>query len=371
METKTIFTIPADFKVDSIAKFSELNKKADVKLGETYGSIKSYEIGTGRKYSLLPDVNKQQLKEYVKFCKENNIDFNYTLNLSCAGNKEFTKEGVNELTKGIDELVSMGINNFTIALPGLIELFNEKYPNVDVTLSVITGVDSIGKMKEFCKYKNIKVIYLHERIYRRMDLMKKLIEIAHKNGKKVGMIINSFCLADCMYRQYHYDLAAHSTDQTIYLIPDYYRAKCALAKITDKRTALMCPWVRPEDMQRYIDIGIDKFKVTGREMLKGGDMFKVFEVYNSRTYDGNLVDLFMCFDDCVHANVIKIKNDKNLADYLDDVYTGKNVCNVNGCIDCMKCKKALDSIEFDKEQQKKWKGIFEKQISNFRKELNN
>lgn len=369
METKTIFTIPADFKVDSARKFVNLNKSVGVKLGEVYGSIKSYEIGSGRKFSLIPDIEEEQLKEYVEYCNNSGIKFNYALNLSCASNREFTEEGINKFSTDISRLVDIGINNFTIALPGLIELFNEKFPDVDVTLSVIAGVDSISKMKEFCNYRNVKMIYIHERVYRNISLMKKLIDIAHKNGKKVGIIINSFCLADCMFRQYHYDLAAHSTDNRQYLIPDYYRAKCALAKITDKRTVLMSPWVRPENMQMYIDMGIDKFKVTGREMLAGGDMVKVFETYNARKYDGNLVDLFMCFDDCVQANVIRIKNDKNLSDYLHNVYEGENVCNINGCIDCMKCEKALESIEFNKEQQKKWIGIFEEQIESYRKKL--
>lgn len=365
----SIFTIPADFKTESIDKFVELNKTASVKLEEVYGSIKTYEIGSGRKYSLIPDVNENQLKKYVEHCNKNNINFNYSLNLSCASNMEFTEVGIKKFNIEISKLVSMGINNFTVALPGLIELFNEIFPKVDVTLSVISGVDSIGKMETFCKYSNVKYIYIQEKVYRQIDTLKKLIEIAHKNNKKVGIIINSFCLAECMYRQFHYDLAAHSTNNKSYVIPDYYRAKCALAKITNKKNVLTAPWIRPEDMQMYIDLGIDKFKVTGREMLAGGNMFKVFETYNSKTYKGNLVDLFMCFDKCLHSDVIRINNDKNLENYLKDVFSGQNDCNKIGCTNCMKCEKALDSIEFDTIEQKKWITIFENQFKEYRNTL--
>lgn len=369
MKTETFFTIPADFKTETIKEFAELNKTADVKLGEVYGSIKTYEIGSGRKFSLIPDVKEKELSEYVKCCIDNGIRFNYTLNLSCANNDEFTKEGIEKFLGEIRKLISMGINDFTITLPGLIELFQENFPDVNITFSVISGIDSTGKMEEFCKFNNVKSLYINERAYRQIDMMKKLINVAHKNNKKVGMIINSFCLVDCMYRQQHYDLAAHSTNNREYLIPDYYRAKCALKKITDKKSVLMSPWIRPDDMQRYIDMGVDKFKVTGREMLAGGDMIKVFKIYNSKHYKGNLVDLFMCFDKCLHSDVITINNDENLDNYLKDVYEGKNECSRFGCVNCLKCENALKSIQYNEKEQKKWIDIFEEQMKNYKKNI--
>lgn len=367
---ESIFTVPADFKKETVSKFLKLNNNFDVKVTEFYGSIKSSKIGSGRKYFELPEINENELRDYIAFCKENNIKFNYTLNLSCANNKEFTEEGRTELIAEIRKLVDLGITDFTIALPSLIELFNQEFPNIDITLSIITGIDSLSKMETFCQYENIKNIYIHERVYRQIELMKNLIELGHKYNKKIGMIVNSFCLSDCPYRQYHYNFGAHATYGSSYIIPEYYGSKCALMKINDKRNVLNSPWVRPEDLKKYMEIGIDRFKISGREMhADNADMFKMVETYNNFKFDGNLAELFMCFTKCAYSEVFNIKNDENLNNYLEEVFSGENKCNINGCNNCMKCKDALKSIEINKNGKAKWSKIFEDRIKKFKEKV--
>lgn len=367
MERETIFTIPADFKIESVKKVLSLNENLNIKATEFYGSIKSSKIGSGRKFFELPDVSEEELHQYVEFCNANNMKFNYTLNLSCFDNKEFTEEGKTELINELRKLVSLGITNFTVALPSIVDILEKEFPEVDVTLSIICGVDSLSKMKHFCSYKNIKNIYIHEKVYRQMSLMKELTDIAHKFNKKVGVIVNSFCLSDCPFRAYHYNFGAHATMGSSYIIPEYYGSKCALMKIGDKRNVLNAPWIRPDDIQRYIDIGIDRFKISGREMhSNNADMFKVLETYNSKKFEGNLAELFMCFTKCAYSEIFNIKNDKNLNAYLTEVFDGKISCNVLGCNDCMKCKDALNSISINAEGKEKWEAIFNERISKYK-----
>lgn len=363
----SIFTVASDFKKETIQSFINLNSKVEIPVTEFYGSIKSSKIGSGRKFFELPDVTKDELKKYIDYCKENNIKFNYTLNLSCADNKEFTKEGREELIKEIRDLVELGITDFTIALPSLIEIFSSEFPNVDITLSVITGVDSVSKMETFCQYENIKNIYIHERVYRQINLMKKLIDIAHSYNKKVGIIVNSFCLSDCPYRQYHYNFGAHATIGSEYIIPEYYGSKCALMKVEDKRNVLNAPWIRPEDISMYIKLGIDRFKISGREMhSNNANMLKVVETYNSYKFDGNLAELFMCFTKCAYSEIFYIRNDEKLSQYLQTIFRGESICNINGCTNCMKCKEALNSIQINKENKEKWTEVFKERIKKFK-----
>ncbi|NCB48391.1 MAG: hypothetical protein EOM55_02020 [Clostridia bacterium] len=362
-----IFTIPADFKIESIKKILVLNKNCKYKVKESYGSLRNSEIGSGRKYFELPDVSYDDLKTYVQECNKNDIDFNYTLNLSCYDNNEFTEHGKEKLLSYIKKLVDCGIRHFTIAMPSLIELLMNHFPEVKVTLSVITGIDSLSKIERFVKFKNIKNIYLHEKIYRNLFLVKKITDIAHKNDVKVGVIVNSFCLSDCPFRNYHYNFGAHATNGSSYIIPEYYGSLCALMKIADKRNVLNAPWIRPNDLEKYVKCGVDRFKISGREMhTNGADIPKVVEIYNRGEFSENLAELFMCFTKCPYSEIFNIKNDENLNNYLEDVFAGRNKCNLFGCTNCMKCKNALSSIEINEVNKEKWSKIFNDRITKFK-----
>lgn len=63
------FTIPADFKKETILKYAEINKKNDqVKIIETYGQMTETELqNSGRVTEVLPDVSKAMFQEYVAY----------------------------------------------------------------------------------------------------------------------------------------------------------------------------------------------------------------------------------------------------------------------------------------------------------------
>ncbi len=366
MKEKYIYMIPADFKCESVDKFLEINKTADIKVKEFYGSIKTSKIGSGRKHFELPDVSMNDFKKYVKHINDSGFNFNYVLNLSCVSNKEFTELGQKEIIDEIRPIVDAGVTDFTIALPSLIDVISKEFPNIRITLSIICGVDSLSKMKLYCQYKSISNIYIHEKVYRQPELLKSMIDIAHKYKKKVGVIINSFCLSECPFRAYHYNFGAHATYGEEYIIPEYYGSMCALMKINDKRNVLNAPWIRPNDMKFYMNLGVDRFKISGREMFSNkADMHKMVEVYNSYNYKGNLAYLFMCFTDCAYSEIFNIDNDESLDKYLKDVLNGNLTCNVNGCNDCMKCSQALKSIKISASGKEKWQKVFNDRINKF------
>jgi len=93
------YTVAADFKKETISGYADLNAKyKDSKVIETYGQAT---IGSvcegGRVYADIPAISLQDLKEYIEYSNAKGIGFNYSLNGSCMGNKEFTEEGVREI----------------------------------------------------------------------------------------------------------------------------------------------------------------------------------------------------------------------------------------------------------------------------------
>lgn len=371
MNNNFVFMIPADFKVESVEKFATLNSNYKIPVAEFYGSLKTSKYGSGRKFFELPETTMNDFKNYVKAINAHGMSFNYVLNLSCNSNHEFTNNGKMDFVVEVQKLVDAGVDHFTIALPSLIDIFDTYFPDVKITLSIICGVDSLSKMKCYCNFKNIDNIYIHEGVYRQPKLMQNLVDIAHKHNKKVGIIVNSFCLSECPFRSYHYNFGAHATFGESYIIPEYYGSMCALMKIHDKRNVLNAPWVRPEDMMFYMKMGIDRYKISGREMFSNNaNMFKVVDIYNSFEFKGNLAELFMCFTKCAYSEIFNISNDERLDKYLRDIQLGNIECNVNGCNDCMKCSNALQSITINEKSKIKWEKIFKDRINKYKEKTN-
>ena len=112
------FNVPADFRSETIDKYEELNEKyTESKVIETYGqvTIDNY-IGSGRAYDLLPQVDLEALEKYIAYSRERGIGFNYTLNSTCMGNMEFTREGILKIIRFLDELHRVGVRSLTVAL---------------------------------------------------------------------------------------------------------------------------------------------------------------------------------------------------------------------------------------------------------------
>lgn len=362
-----IFTVPSDFNKESLKKFIEMNKQLCVKAIEFYGSIRSSKIGSGRKFIELEDVHIEQLKDYVEYCNNNNIKFNYTLNVSCNSDNEFTFEGKRDLIAEISKLINIGIRDFTVVLPSVISIFQDKFPEVDITLSIIAGVDSISKMQYYCQLDNIKNIYIHEKIYRQPQLMKELIKIAHKNNKKVGVIVNSICLSDCPFRDFHYNYVSHALQDKNCIIPEYYGTLCALEKIKDRRNVLSASWIRPDDLKFYIDLGVDRFKISGREMFaNNADMHKVVKIYNEGKFKGNLLELFMCFTKCPYSEMFEINNNKIIDRYIKSILNESIKCHENGCNNCNNCKEAIKEVKINEKNKEKWMKVYRERLEKFK-----
>lgn len=341
-----VFTIPSDFNKNTIYNIIESNKSLNIPIVEVYGSLSDSVFNSGRRYDILPQVSSKDFIEYIKYCNKNKIEFNYTFNFTGLKTQEFTTTGRDKIIKEIDYLYEMGVRNFTVANPAVIDILNEYKKDISITVSIISGVDSLDKLNYYCQISKVKFIYIHERVYRNLELLKKLVEIAHKFNKKVGIIVNSVCLSECPFRSFHYEYCSYKKKELNDCINEYYCLKCKIEKFRDKRKILTLPWIRPEDLNIYIKIGIDKFKISGREIAnKNANFLKMVNVYNTKNYVGNLMLLFKGFKTGFYSNNIVIDNNKNLDDYFNKVFSSELSCSKYGCDNCMKCKNALNSIK--------------------------
>lgn len=326
------FSLPADFKHETINKYDELNQMYEhSKVTETYGQITvGNDFCSGRADGSLPEVDFIKLRQYVKHSKEKNIQFNYTLNSSYMHNIEFTKRGVSKLKDFLYQLYDCGISDLTITLPTMIELVKSLDIDFNVTASVICQIDSANKA---LFYKNFGAdrIVVSESINRNFRALKDIRSVF---GDEIKIIINSICFNECTYRSYHYNQIAGASKMPADTFGmDYYTHRCAMRLCNDLSNFMRLCWIRPEDLHHYDQIGIHFYKLHGRELVLRGNPIRTVESYFREHYDGNLMELLDLFSERYKFKFY-IEN-RELDGYIDK-FVQSDFCTHN-CSRCHYC----------------------------------
>lgn len=340
------FSVPADFSKASIDRYDELNRRyKDSRISETYGNLtRGNRFGCGRSISELPEVDFLELQDFIKYSRQKNIEFDYTLNTSHMMNREFTREGVRELKEFLRDLYEAGVRRITATLPSLIDVIRSSGYDFEIKASAICSIDNANKALAF-KKMGVGKIVTKELINRDFHMLRRIRKVF---GEKVEIIVNTPCHMDCNYRMSHYN--QQSSDSIISTNPtsfNYYEHKCMLRRYGDLGNWLKICWVRPEDLKYYMDIGINYFKLQGRQAIKkGGDVLKVAEYYFKEDFDGDLVDLINMF---ASLNSFKLHVDnKKLQGFIKPFVEKDHFC-IRDCTECDYCdafaKKCVDLTE--------------------------
>jgi collagenase-like PrtC family protease len=362
------FSIPADFQLSTVDQLSEQNKKWDYPVGEVYGSLVPSLFGSGRSSSLLNRIGYHELSKYVESCKSKGIEFNYTLNFSCDSNLEFTRAGKNKVIKYLKKLDSLGVHRFTTVLPSMMDLISTHLPESKLSVSVIADVDSPTRLREFISAKSVDKIMLPEFMNRKVAQLERLISTGKSLGIKFGTIVNSTCLIDCPFRNFHYIFGSHNTAGKVTEPIDYWCTRCNLLKLNNPVEVLKMGWIRPEDFQFYVNLGIDVFKIAGREKRKA-DFVRVVDGYNKGSFDGNLWAFLKCFSDALNpADEMFIMENANLGQFTKRFFEAKAFCTTKNCDACNYCQSnasLVQVVNYDK-----WTSLLQAEISTFKNETN-
>ncbi|MCP4151382.1 MAG: hypothetical protein GY757_26800 [bacterium] len=336
------FSVPADLKKETIRKYDKLNKEyADSAVYETYGNITvGNTIESGRPASLLPKIDIEQLTGYIAYSRERNIAFNYTINGSTMQNKEFTPEGIREIKAFLTRLHEVGVRYLTINLPSLMELVSSMELDFTVLASTNCQITNANKAL-FFKKMGAKKIVTSEAITRDF---KALREIRESFGDQIKILVNSICFRDCPSHTFHNIQTSCDSVRTLSdASVNYYSHRCLLRRHEEIGNLLKMSWIRPEDIKYYQAIGINYFKIQGRQFIRNGDPVRLVETYFKETYDGDLMDLLLLFENTTSFRV-HIDN-KKLDGYIKPFYEKDNFCKFN-CEKCRYCdtfaRKAID-----------------------------
>lgn len=334
------FCIGAKFENQFLEKLALINKEyenTESKIVEIFGSLTNPTMGSGRHPWYIPSFSANKLREYINRVHSQELKFNYLLNTSCLGNIEYTKEGKKNIINFLDCLVECGIDRVTIAIPFLFEIVKKGCPNLKITVSVISDVDSVEKAK-FYQDLGADRITLSYSINRDFNLLKKIRE---KVSCDLELILNDICVLNCPVRNYHYNFVCHITSKYNPDSGEPFMERCVLRKLQDLSLIIKSPFIRPEDVDEYSGIGINYFKIIGRE-TEINCLLSLAKIYLNSDFKGNLTHLVTFDAFHIDKEFLYIEN-KDLDGFIEYFKNKKNDCR-DGCDSCRYCEEIAKKV---------------------------
>lgn len=291
---KVIVPHPGHFP--ALKEIIETKEAAGLKnVSEVYMAGSPEVVGSGR--AMLHGAVIEEIKEQTAYAHQHDIKMNIVINASCLGGYHLTFEGYKVFEWYFGELNKADIDGITVAEPYLIELLKE-FP-VETVVSCVAHVDS-PQRAEFFEDLGADTITVDTNINRDFQTLEAILRAVNCD---IRILVNEACLYKCPFRYSHFNLFSHITtprssflnarNQPLNTFGDYYFDKCISIRMRQPSEIIRSPWIRPEDMKEYEEIGIEKFKIAGRANTVNW-IINCMTAYSQRSFKGNLLELLDC-----------------------------------------------------------------------------
>ncbi len=267
-----------------------IEQNSDLKkvLHDFYGTNDLTFTGSGRPFFLLPKKKESEMETYINKVHEMNLKFTWLWNGECLGYYKFNSEQQKQALKELDWLDDLGVEYLTVTDPYLAEFAKNYHPRIKLKASVIAEVNSLSRALEWQDIIGPEgVLTLSVMLNRNFPLLK---EIRESIKCDIEILVSDCCLNECPFRFFHYTECSHAS-QTHDVLEGYYNdwstIACQNQKAFNSEQVLMCKWIQPADLDKFLEIGIDYFKISGRR-YDTDRVFKSFKAYAQKRYDGDL-----------------------------------------------------------------------------------
>lgn len=317
--------VPAVFDV------AFLDALAGLPVARLYGSLP--DDPSLRPSGSLPGTSGPALAEWIGAARRRGLPFWYALNVACLGNREFTAEGQRWLVERLGFLSECGVAGVVLGNPYLVGFTRRRFPDLDVAVSTAVGVDTVDKAR-FFEDMGVELLCLPEYVNRDFRLLEDL-----RRGVRcrIALLVNVGCLARCPVRGHHVCVVSHNGEShALGTWVDYPLLVCTREKVRDPVQLLRSPWIRPEDLRLYEELGYDEFKLAGREMEPEW-IEQTVRAFAARRWDGDLNDLVLGLDHLEPFGRLPVRIPNRALDGFAEMFRRKHDCRL-GCRECHHCE---------------------------------
>ena len=254
-----------------------------------YGQIWNDPLGGGRMALFLPRVDRDQAATYIREARKKGLEFNYLVNATCFDNLEFTRKGYAQIMEQLEWISSTGADMVTISLPFLVQIVKTRFPDLKVAVSSFARIQN-AHFARYWEDLGVDKIILPEilgRDFKTLRLIRKSVDC------ELELIANHLCLYHCPIDLHHRNMVSHGSQgghPCGGFAADYCKLSCQRMKLINPAEIIKSRWIRPEDVGRYEDMGIDYLKIIER-FRRTESLTHIFEAYENRKYSDNLAKL--------------------------------------------------------------------------------
>ena len=274
-----------------LEELAALNAKSSdtARVVELYGSHKTSLTGGGRPAYRLPDVSGDAFEQHLILARKLGFDFNYVMNAPSFNGSEHSSEWLSEVAGFIERLCNAGVERLTIANKALLGFVREQFPALRINVSLIAGVDTPEAARRF-EDMGADLIVLSPFTVNRDFAALRAIRAAVSCD--LELYANIPCLDRCWMRDAHYCYSGRASQIKVKadVESDPFLLKCSLAYLANPVSLLRSPFIRPEDVESYAELGINMIKLSDRSETTDF-LLRTAEAYLHKRHDGDLFEL--------------------------------------------------------------------------------
>ncbi|AAM01236.1 peptidase U32 family protein [Methanopyrus kandleri] len=241
--------------------------------------------GTGRATPVQVDTDTAT--ELAEVCHSYSVEPEAVINPLCTADVVCSRNAFAEFERTLDDLDDAGIERLVLSDPLMIHAAVER--GFRVSVSCVVEVNTPERARYFDEI-GVEEITLDTNVNRRLDTIEA---IASEVSARLRIIVNEGCLPDCPYRASHFCLFSHATRPGEEVAEDPYFVRCISERVNNPTLIIKSPFVRPEDLSVYMDLGVRAFKIAGRANSITW-IRRAVRAYLRGRYDGNLLDILDC-----------------------------------------------------------------------------
>ena len=366
------FSAPMPYSIEDIQKLLDINNQIEKsRITSLYACVpRGCEVFTGFEQSrnfAFDNLSWDYWKRLINQTFDCKCDFIYLLNSPRPldiENPDFPQK-LEKLELLLSELRKIGVKKLRVASAQLMSYIAKHYSDFDVLASTSLEYKTIWEYQNFIHFHpEVKQIVPSHDVNKNFLLLKNLRK--RYPNVEIELMVNEGCLQGCPNRMFHeyINIDEHKMiNNDICLSGSYATSFCN--RIIEKypiQSLVIGTHIYPWDIEEYAKIGINNFKLVGR------DGFEYFESYlNGYTMYLKGVDNiknienYSIADFLHHLNnnpVLKQLTVKDYKKYLPETsYFKQNghLCISKCCINCFYCYSCVQQIQkvFVRNEKKK------------------